>query len=181
MKTKSIPHIWAILGSLILLAGTTYLVIGLLIRLYHKHEIIPPEGYFPFGVFSTFWYFIILAGIYFVKTVTVKENAVTLFFPFRFKKYVYPWTEISHCYCESNWGRWKNYESFHFSTSDGSTYMIMQFEYRNYKKLKSVIQSHAEEDFIEKFHNLKVVAILFLISIVLTISTISVYNGILLR
>jgi hypothetical protein len=176
MKIRSIPHIWFILAGLIIIPGPFYLTFGVLSKLYQTGETIPREGYFPLGIFSTLGFWALLSGIYLVKIIIISNDRIKIIFPLRLKQYSYKLSEIVKCYRYKNPGKFKNYESFHFQTNDDNIFMISDFEYWNYKKIKSIIESNSKIDLISKYHNIRVVLILLMISVLLTIGLITIFN-----
>jgi hypothetical protein len=176
MKIKSIPHIWPILAGIVMLAGPFGLTIGVLIKLHNRGEIIPTEGYLPLGVFSTLGFWFLLLGIYFIKILVITNDNLKIIFPFRFRKYSYKPTDVIKYYTYENYGRFKNYESFHFQIIDGNIFMISEFEYFNYKRMKSFIESNSKSEFITKNHNGKAVLMLFLLSLLMTTALFTIFN-----
>ena len=175
-KTYSIPHIWAILTGLILLSGPTYLIYGVLTRLYLKNEIIPREAYFAFGVFATIGFWIVLLMIYFVKIIYISDKRIKIIFPFKLKSYDYETNQIVKYTINKNLGALKNYETLHFETADNKTYMLNQYEYWNYRKIKEYIENNSVKGEISRFHNIKNVLTGLIIAIFLTIVLIIVFN-----
>jgi hypothetical protein len=178
MKIRSIPHIWAVVTGLILLFGPFYLIFGLLSRLYSNGETIPKEGYFAVGFFVTLGFWIILMLIYFVKIITISNDRIKIIYPFRLKSYDYNLSEIIMHKVYHNFGVRKNYETLHFQTIDNKLFMIMQFEYWNFKTIKDFVVNNTKTGEISKYHNLKVVLIVLVISIALAIGLIVIFKGI---
>ena len=80
----------------------------------------------------------------------------------------------------SNFGTLQNYQTVHFQTIDDKLFMIMQFEYWNFKRLKEFIVNNSKPGEISNYHNVKAVFWGLLISIVLTIVFITTYNEIIM-
>jgi hypothetical protein len=179
--THSIPHIWALFSGLMLILGPIFLLYGVLSKLYFHCETIPQDGFFAIGFFSTLWFWVLILVVYYVKIVSVSEEKITIFYPFRFKHLSYNFKEILKYSTHYNNGRFKDYESFHFQTIDGRVFMIMQFEYWNYSQITRFIRSHVKSGEISRYHNLKTVLIGLVISLLLTIGLIFIYNRIIIN
>jgi hypothetical protein len=178
MKVRSIPHIWAIVSGLILLIGPASIIYGLLSQLYSLGKIIPKEDFLPLGIIITLLFWVIQMMIYFVKITEISDDNIRILFPFRLKAYNYKTSELVMHTVYLNYGRFMNYESLHFQTKDNKIFMIMQFEYWNFRKFKEFIVNNSTFGEISKFHNLKFVLIELGISIALTIGMIALFNGI---
>lgn len=176
MKIKSIPHIWSILAGMIIIPGPFYLTLGVLSKLYQTGETVPGEGYFPLGIFSTLGFWALLIGIYLVKIIIISDDRIKIIFPLRLKQYSYKLSDIVKFYYCKNPGKFKDYESFHFQTNDGKIFMISEYEYWNYKRIRSIIELNSKFDLISKYHNIRVVLLLLMISVLLTIALITLFN-----
>jgi len=181
MKKISIPHIWALLAGLILLTGPIYLIYGVLSRLYIRCETISPNLYFEFGVLSTLGFWIIMLMINFVKIVIVTDDRLSLIFPFKFQRYNYKFSDLVKSSTNYNIGRLRDYETFHIQTKEGRFFMIMQYEYWNYKRIRDVIRQKTSNGEISRFHNVKPVFYGLIISILFTIGLILIFNKLIIN
>lgn len=177
MKLWSVPHIMLIpsLGLLLCPFSLFYFFLPIL---YKKCEIILSKEYFAFGIYIFLSYFIIYCIICFVKIIIITGNNITILFPFKFKFYKYTNSDIVSYSIYTNYGNFGKYESTHFQTKDHFIFMMSQFEYWNYNKLKEFIQNNSAVGKISKFHNLKSILVGSLISIIMTILTIFLFNQI---
>src|SRR5690554_2990757 len=66
-----------------------------------------------------------------------------------------------------NYGRFGEYKSFHFKTSDNKIFMFVDYQFSNYKDLIISISGKVKLDYINKTHNLKFFFILWSISILI--------------
>jgi len=176
MKTRSIPHIWAMLAGLMLLAGPIYLIFGVLFRLYIRNQRIPDEGFFSIGIFATigFWFFLLV--VYFVKIIITSNDRISIIFPFRFKRFNYNISEIEKYKVYTNSGKYKNYETLHFQTTDKNVFMIMQYEYWNYEKIRNFFETNSTTGELSRYSNLITSLILLVIAIGMTIGLILIFN-----
>ncbi len=176
MKTRSIPHIWAILAGLLLLGCPIYLIFGVLSRLYIRNQRIPGEGFFSIGIFATigFWFFLLM--VYFVKIIITSKDGISIIFPFRFKRFNYNISEIEKYKVYTNSGKYKDYETLHFQTTDKKVFMIMQYEYWNYKIIRNFFETNSTTGELSKYSNIIPSLILLAVAIVMTNGLIQIFN-----
>jgi hypothetical protein len=172
MKTNSKPHIWPILsGFILVLSGAFFGYFLFNILLADKSH---PLGLYLFlGLLTTIGIWTLSLGIFFFKRISINDK-ITIIYPFRFKKYTYNVSEIEMYQTHYNYGIYKDYESMHFRTFDKKIFMIMRYEFWNYKEISNHIENNSVEGEISKYHNLKPVLLLLIISIGLTIGTIGI-------
>lgn len=172
---------WAILIGLTLPFSLSFLLCLLLSKLYAAREVIPEEGYFSVGLFIILLFWIIYLLAYYVKIIFISGNKVKIVFPFRLKCYRYDTSEIEQYEIYYNKGRYKEYETIYFQTNDKKIYTIMQYEYMNYKKMKAFIEKESSFGKVEKYYNWKRLGISCIISLVLAIGLITIYNLIIIN
>jgi hypothetical protein len=164
---QSKPHIWPTISVIIMIFCCVFFAYIFFNSIFIDKPL--PVGLFIIlGLFSSLAVWTLILGIYFFKIITISSEHISIYFPFRCKKYKYKFSELkSHC-TFSNSGRFKDYESLHFQTSDMRIFMINQYEYWNYKKIKDVITSSSENGEISKYHNGRKLLIFFALSIIFT-------------
>jgi hypothetical protein len=170
MKIKSKPHIWPILSVLLMIISSglfTYFFFHLI--LFDKP--IPLGVFIILGLFTTLGVWTFILAIYFFKIISISQENISISFPLRLKKYEFEISELKSYCIYKNSGYYKNYESLHFQTSDMSTFMIMQYEFWNYKKIRDVIITFSKKGEISKYHNFRQILILFTISLIITFGT----------
>jgi hypothetical protein len=164
------------IAGLLLLGGPIYLVFGVLSRLYIRNQRIPDEGFFSIGIFATIGFWVFLLMVYFVKIIITSNDGISIIFPFRFKRYKYNIAEIEKYKVYTNNGKYKDYETLHFQTTDKKVFMIMQYEYRNYKRIRSFFESNSTPGELSNYSNLIPSLILLVIAIGMTIGLIQIFN-----
>ena len=167
---------WAILGGLTLPFSLSFALYLLLSKLYATREVIPEEGYFPVGLISILLFWTIYLFVYYAKIIFISDNKVKIIFPLRLKCYCYDISEIEQHKIYYNKGRYKDFETIYFQTTDKKTYTIMQYEYMNYIKIKAFIEKESSFGEVEKYYNWKRVGISCITSIIFAIGLITIYN-----
>jgi len=61
--------------------------------------------------------------VYFVKIIITSNDRISIIFPFRFKRFNYNISEIEKYKVYTNSGKYKNYETLHFQTTDKNVFM----------------------------------------------------------
>ena len=167
MKIYSIPHIWPPLsGIMMILCSAFFGYIFFDSILINKPF---PLGLFiVLGLFTTLGVWTFILGVYYIKLISISSDNLSILFPLRLKKYKFKLSELQTHKTYNNFGRFVNYETLHFQTSDMKIFMIMQYEFWNYKKVKELIIKNSTIGEISNYHNLKTVLLLLAISLFLT-------------
>jgi hypothetical protein len=107
--------------------------------------------------------------ICFYKKLVVTENTLKIKYPLIGKEIQYNNSDVLSYFQHLNSGKYRDYKTFHFKTSDGNIFMFSDYEFQNYKKLVSLISLKSKKEYIAVTHNLKQLLIIFFISSLLTL------------
>ena len=167
IMVKSKPHwVLIVLFSYLIVFGISFMIVCL--KLNAENPVPLGAWSIPIAICSSGLCFLIL-WIKYAKRLSISNNSIQIDFIFRKKTFEYSFKDIIGFDKHENLGRFKDYESFHFKTSDDKTYMFVDYEFRNYKLLKEAIEANCIQVKISRYHQLKDVLITFLCSLTITI------------
>lgn len=98
---------------------------------------------------------------------TITEKSIFIEYPIIGKKLEYKNDDLIKWYEHINYGRFGEYKSFHFKTSDNKIFMFVDYQFSNYKDLIISISGKVKFDYINKMHNLKFLFIHWIISVLI--------------
>jgi hypothetical protein len=152
-----------IISSLGLLVLTLKINIG-----KSSDEQMPIGAWILVGLIASLGISSLICVILFYKKLLVTENTLKIKYPLIGKELQYNNYDIVSCFQHLNSGKYRDYKTFHFKTSDGNIFMFSDYEFQNYKELVSLITLKSNREYINVTHNLKKLLIVFLISSLLT-------------
>lgn len=138
-----------------------------------KRQIESPQNQIEFGgwifigLLTSFGILFIIRSIILFERFIITEKSILIEYPVLKKKLEYKNEDLVKWYEHINYGRFGEYKSFHFKTSDNRIFMFVDYQFSNYKELILLISGKAKYDYINKLHNLKLFFILWSISIII--------------
>lgn len=124
-------------------------------------------GWIFLGSFVSFGILFFIRYIILFERFTITEKSIFIEYPILGKKLEYKNNDLIKWYEHINYGRFGEYKSFHFKTSDNKIFMFVDYQFSNYKELIILISGKVRLDYINKMHNLKFFFILWFISVLI--------------
>ena len=124
-------------------------------------------GWIFLGSFVSFGILFFIRYIVLFERFTITEKSICIEYPILGKKLEYKNDDLIKWYEHINYGRFGEYKSFHFKTSDNKIFMFVDYQFSNYKELIISISGKVKFDYINKMHNLKFLFIHWIISVLI--------------
>lgn len=102
------------------------------------------------------------------KRLIITDNYMQIDRIFLSRTFHYNFQDILGYDVHMNFSRYRDYESFHIKTNDNRLYMILDYEFQNYKQIKNLIQTKSNQISINKYHELRTILLILISSVIIS-------------